>query len=149
MANYDSVNTFELPDKKYLFVDIFCRNNELICICPHSIIKKKLYTLNISVNGRKLIDSKNLECARTFFIIIYQIYNIYTDTVVTVNVEFNNFMTNMKYEDGSISGIFSDKDFTYFFKGNAEFVDNGVILKGSWNAEKGNDSMQISWELAK
>jgi len=90
MANYDSVNTFELPDNKYLFVDIFCRNNQLICICPIETIKRKIHSLNININGVLLTDYKKVELATKFYAIIYSIYNVDGNTDVRVEVSFNN-----------------------------------------------------------
>jgi len=89
MANYDSVNTFKLPDETILVVDIFCRNNQLICICPYKSIKNNIYALNVVVNGRQLIDSTNLECSKLFYILIYQIYNVNSDINVTAEISFN------------------------------------------------------------
>ena len=89
MVFYDTVNTFQLPDSTYLFVDIFCRNNQLICISPIKI-KPFIYALNISVNGRLLTDHKKIMHSFAFYTIVYPIYNVHTDTQVTVDVVFNN-----------------------------------------------------------
>jgi len=89
MVFYDTVNTFQLPDLSYLFVDIFCRNNQLICISPIKI-KPFIYSLTISVNGRLLTDYKKILHSHAFYTIVYPIYNVHTDTQVTVDVVFNN-----------------------------------------------------------
>lgn len=34
MNKFDEINSFKLSENKYLFFDIFCKNNELILICP-------------------------------------------------------------------------------------------------------------------
>ena len=34
MNKFDEINSFKLSENKYLFLDIFCKNNELILICP-------------------------------------------------------------------------------------------------------------------
>ena len=34
---YDNINNFKIFDDKYLFFDIFARNNQIILICPSYI----------------------------------------------------------------------------------------------------------------
>jgi len=123
---------------KWEIVDFKKNNNRLLDPLMIEILeelKGKKFDLELTL---KLKDDKTLESS----------INI-QDMDPEDDVTFNNFQTDMKYDEGSISGTFSDKDFTYFLNGNAEYINDGMSLKGNWNAVQGEEGTQIRWELTK
>ena len=92
---YDRVNSFNLQKDKYLFFDIFHKNNELILICP-------VYTTDME-KLKELLNSINIEHENTKLQLINVISKIgYEPTLILIYEFISNSTTNsitVEYEN--------------------------------------------------
>jgi hypothetical protein len=87
--NYDIINSFNIENFMFLFYDIFCRNNEIILICPvyQTFFDEKmitLYFLDVKLNLKYVIKKIKHE---PVVILIYEI--ICDSEYVNIDVIYN------------------------------------------------------------
>jgi len=101
MDKYDKVNSFLLEKDKFLFFDIFTRNNELILICPiYSDFNINYDNIKIIFNNKKLKDKKNITYIEKYnipiVVIIFIINNVHIDDINNITIQYNQIETNLK-----------------------------------------------------
>ena len=92
---FHKINSFKLPNDKYLFFDIFCKNNKLILICPvyNSKTRDKYYEdINVSntiPHSGKIFKKIEHE---PIVVIVYDLSpsQAQEETIITTTVTFQN-----------------------------------------------------------
>ena len=95
MEDYNRINNQKLADGRYLFVDMFCRNNELVLIIPNNITIDELKKLDVYYNTSKLFIKKKyihgLNVRAVTHIIIYAINPVEKENI-KIKIVFNNII---------------------------------------------------------
>ncbi len=89
-SKYDTVNNYHLESDQYLFLDIFCRNNELVIISP-TYNSEQIDSLVINYQ-KDVLKRKAKHDSGRMFVLLYEI-NINDDREIDVEVCFNNTVT--------------------------------------------------------
>jgi hypothetical protein len=92
---FHKINSFKLTNDKYLFFDIFCKNNELILICPvyNGKTRDKYYedinVTQVNQNSKKIFKKIEHE---PIVVIIYDLHptQAQEDQIITTTVTFQN-----------------------------------------------------------
>lgn len=157
------INNFHLSDYKYLFFDIFYKDNKIYLILPIYDNHIDNQSINITINENKLEITKKIEKNKYEPTLIY-IYDYISDADnIIVNVEYNNIiktynLTNnliiTKY-DLSLTTLFKDdyKLFPIFYEYyKNQGVDhffmyyNGKLTKEISDIFNFNDVTLIEWD---
>lgn len=91
---YDKVNPFMLKKDKYLFFDIFHKNNEIILICP----KYSNHIINIIIinNGKRLkLKKKIINKWPHIFILVYEFITNIKQNIIIVKYKNKNKKYNL------------------------------------------------------
>lgn len=88
--DYDDINNFQIQDYKYLYFDIFCRNNELVMICPVYDVNFDESLINVFFSGKALKLKKSIKKIKYEPIVVLIYYLISENKHVTIEVIFNN-----------------------------------------------------------
>jgi hypothetical protein len=94
--DFDDVNLFMIEKDKYLFFDIFCKNNELVLICPvYNRTYTKYNNIVIKHNGN-ILQIKDIVKKIEREPIVVIIFNIEMTEMTEINVEvsYNNIINN-------------------------------------------------------
>lgn len=162
VSSYDDVNTFKLSNNKYLFFDIFCKNNIVYLICPVYMSSDKFDDINISCNNSKLYQHNiflKIE-GEPCVVIEYQLNNRnkYNNIIVEYNNIINNYylenyITNEKFllttttlmkDDYKLINVYYD----YYIKQGVEFFYiyyNGIITQDIINMYNKEKIKLIEW----
>ena len=92
---YDNINYFKIENNKYLFFDIFCRNNKVILICPHySDYEINYDNIIIKYNNIDIELCENIKNVENKEKIIIKIFKfnkkIENDSLINLTVFYNN-----------------------------------------------------------
>jgi len=96
---YDNINYFKIENNKYLFFDIFCRNNKVILICPHySDYEINYDNIIIKYNNIDIELCENIKNVENKEKIIIKIFKfnkkIENDSLINLTVFYNNLSNN-------------------------------------------------------
>ena len=93
---YDSVNSFHLTNDDYLFYDIFARNEELIIICPNTVITENI---KIYVDSKELVLKEKITLNTHIYILLYTLYTKTSSIDVEVSYNDINKKFNLETKD--------------------------------------------------
>ena len=105
LNHFHRINSFKLSNDKYLFFDIFCKNNELILICPVYNTQDNYYQ-DIKVSNTKPYSEKIFKKIEhePIVVIVYDLSPTDT-TIINTTVTFKN-----KSQDYTLTHLKTTKD---------------------------------------
>ena len=133
--NYHKINSFKLSQNKYLFFDIFCKNNELILICPvYNAKTRDKYYEDIKVSNTIPHSGKIFKKIEhePIVVIIYDLSptDTTTTTTVTTTVTFQgksqsyNLLHNKTTKDKFLTHTTLCKDDHHLFNMFKDYYTN-------------------------
>jgi len=115
--SYDEVRSFHLYDTRYLFFDIFARNNEVICICPIYSAPNNTNLSDIKIDSDDVVFTglkvaSYIEYEPTF-VFIYS-YKPTANESITVTVEYQNTIREYTLPQPTLSPLYTLSATTLF-----------------------------------